>query len=123
MSLHDEGHTVAGWTGTAIATAGSVLLGWGVCAVSVPALVAGFAVGAVSVLVTWYLHLAGWGKPPGPRPRSQWPLGVRDAAARDGHPACASCRLAGRARRPAPHPTTATPLTADPQPATAETGA
>ncbi|MEU9386088.1 HGxxPAAW family protein [Streptomyces sp. NPDC048279] len=88
MSLHDEGHTVAGWTGTAIATAGSGLLGWGVCAVSVPALVAGGAVTAVSVLVTWYLHLAGWGKPPGPRPRPQWALGVRDTAARDGPAPC-----------------------------------
>ncbi|MFE3164523.1 HGxxPAAW family protein [Streptomyces sp. NPDC059224] len=99
MSLHDEGHTVAGWTGTAIATAGSGLLGWGVCAVSVPALVAGGAVTAVSVLVTWYLHLAGWGKPPGPRPRARWALGARDTGARDGHPGCVGCRLAGRGRR------------------------
>ncbi|MEU5307728.1 HGxxPAAW family protein [Streptomyces sp. NPDC021562] len=101
MSQHDEGHTVAGWTGTAIATVGSGLLGLAVCAASVPALVAGLAVCAVSVLVTWYLHLAGWGKPPGPRPRSQWALGVRDAGARDGHPGCVSCRLAGRGRRTA----------------------
>ncbi|WP_394365558.1 HGxxPAAW family protein [Streptomyces sasae] len=101
VSQHDEGHTVAGWTGTASATVGSGLLGWGVCAVSVPALVGGLAVCAVSVLVTWYLHLAGWGKPPGPRPRNQWPLGVRDTAARTGHAGCVSCRLAGRGRRAA----------------------
>ncbi|RPE42563.1 hypothetical protein EDD90_5704 [Streptomyces sp. Ag109_O5-1] len=101
MSQHDEGHTVAGWTGTAIATVGSGLLGWGVCAVSVPALAGGLAVCAVSVLATWYLHLAGWGKPPGPRPRSQWPLGVRDTTARAGHAGCVSCRLAGRGRRAA----------------------
>ena len=101
MSQHDEGHTVAGWTGTAIATVGSGLLGLGVCTVSAVALVAGLAVCAVSVLVTWYLHLAGWGKPPGPRPRAQWPLRVRDTGARDGHPACVSCRLAGRGRRTA----------------------
>ncbi|MFG3295592.1 HGxxPAAW family protein [Streptomyces sp. NPDC048179] len=122
MSQHDEGHTVAGWTGTAIATVGSGLLGLAVCTVSVPALVAGLAVCAASVLVTWYLHLAGRGKPPGPRPRSQWPLGVRDTAARDGHPGCVSCRLAGRGRHPSsalrPTPTTAAPE----QPATAETG-
>ncbi|MEU2776748.1 HGxxPAAW family protein [Streptomyces sp. NPDC007162] len=99
MSQHDEGHTVAGWTGTAIATVGSGLLGLAVCTVSVPALVAGLAVCAVSVLVTWYLHLAGWGKPPGPRARAQWALGVRDAGARDGHPGCVSCRPAGRGRR------------------------
>ncbi|MEV7319837.1 HGxxPAAW family protein [Streptomyces sp. NPDC093970] len=118
MSLHDEGHTVAGWTGTAIATAGSGLIGWGVCAVSVPALVAGGAVTAVSVLVTWCLHLAGWGKPPGPRPRPQWPLGVRDTAARDGHAGCVGCRLAGRGRRTdsLPEPVT---TTGEPEPATA----
>ncbi|MER7931705.1 MULTISPECIES: HGxxPAAW family protein [unclassified Streptomyces] len=98
MSLHDEGHTVAGWTGTAIATAGSGVLGWGVCAVSVPALVAGGVVTVVSVLVTWSLHLTGWGKPPGPRPRAEWALGTRDAGARDGHPGCVGCRFAGRGR-------------------------
>ncbi|MFG2955470.1 HGxxPAAW family protein [Streptomyces sp. NPDC048291] len=101
MSQHDEGHTVAGWTGTAIATVGSGVLGLGVCTVSAVALVAGLAVCVVSVLVTWYLHLAGWGKPPGPRPRAQWPLRVRDTGARDGHPGCVSCRLAGRGRRTA----------------------
>ncbi|MGW2960671.1 HGxxPAAW family protein [Streptomyces sp. NPDC001220] len=121
MSLHDEGHTVAGWTGTAIATVGSGLLGWGVCAVSVPALVGGGAVGAVSILVTWYLHLAGWGKPPGPRPRAQWALGTRDTGARDGHPGCVGCRLAGRGRRTGSvlEPVTAT---GEAGPATARTG-
>ncbi|MER5524890.1 HGxxPAAW family protein [Streptomyces sp. NPDC002677] len=121
MSQHDEGHTVAGWTGTAIATVGSGLLGLGVCAVSVPALVGGAAVSAVSVLVTWSLHLAGWGKPPGPRPRPQWPLGARDTGARDGHPGCVSCRLAGRGRRTGSvlEPVTTTGET---EPATARAG-
>ncbi|MGW1619680.1 HGxxPAAW family protein [Streptomyces sp. NPDC002172] len=121
MSQHDEGHTVAGWTGTAIATVGSGLLGLGVCTVSAAALVAGLAVCAVSVLVTWYLHLAGWGKPPGPRPRAQWPLRVRDTGARDGHPGCVSCRLAGRGRRTASE---LRPVSAvgEAEPATAEAG-
>ncbi|MFI1075632.1 HGxxPAAW family protein [Streptomyces puniciscabiei] len=99
MSLYDEGHTVAGWTGFGIATAGSGVVGVGVCAVSLPLVVGGLAVVAVSVLVTWLLHLAGWGKPPGVRPRGQWGMRVRDTRAREGHPGCVSCRLAGRGRR------------------------
>jgi hypothetical protein len=31
---------------------------------------------AVSVLVTWALHLTGWGKPPGRRDREQWGMRV-----------------------------------------------
>jgi hypothetical protein len=99
MSLYDEGHTVAGWTGFGIATAGSGVVGTGVCTASLPLAAAGLAVVAVSVLVTWILHLAGWGKPPGVRPRGQWGMRVRDARAREGHPGCVSCRLAGRGRR------------------------
>ncbi|MET8801627.1 HGxxPAAW family protein [Streptomyces sp. NPDC004546] len=99
MSLYDEGHTVAGWTGFGIATVGSGVVGLGVCAASLPLVVGGLAVVAVSVLVTWVLHLAGWGKPPGVRPRGQWGMRVRDAQARGGHPGCVSCRLAGRGRR------------------------
>lgn len=114
MSLYDEGHTVAGWTGTAIGTAGSVALGLGVCGWT-----PGFALGAVisvaALLVTWVLHLAGWGKPPGPRPRDSWRMRDRDLSARAGHPGCLGCRLAGRrgpktrtASLPEPATTTAT---------------
>ncbi|MFI2760884.1 HGxxPAAW family protein [Streptomyces echinatus] len=109
MSLYDEGHTIAGWTGFGIAAVGSAVVGWGVCAVSPPLLVGGLAVVAVSVLVTWALHLSGWGKPPGVRPRGQWGMRIRDTQARAGHTGCVSCRLAGRGRRAgAPAPVTAT---------------
>ncbi|KUO08739.1 HGxxPAAW family protein [Streptomyces sp. DSM 15324] len=94
--LYDEGHTVAGWTGVAIATTGTTVMGVGVCAVSTALLVGGGAVVVLSALVTWALHLAGWGKPPGVRPRAEWGMGVRDTSARDGHPECVGCRLAGR---------------------------
>ncbi|WP_406443941.1 hypothetical protein OHB14_33845 [Streptomyces sp. NBC_01613] len=100
MSAHqyDEGHTVAGWTGFVVATAGAVVLGLGVCTASVTTLAGGLAIVVVSVLVTWALHLTGWGKPPGRRPREQWGWRVRDLAARDGHAGCVGCRLAGRGR-------------------------
>ncbi|MEU5532954.1 HGxxPAAW family protein [Streptomyces sp. NPDC020362] len=98
MSLYDEGHTVAGWTGVGIATVGSAVVGLGVCTVSVPALVGGLAIVGVSVLVTWALHLSGWGKPPGVRPREQWGMRVRDTQVRQGHAGCVGCRLAGRGR-------------------------
>ncbi|WP_433340353.1 HGxxPAAW family protein [Streptomyces sp. CA-253872] len=93
MSQYDEGHTVAGWTGAAIAVAGSACLavavvGW------TPGRYVGLVLLVVSAVVTWLLHLAGWGKAAGPRPRDQW--GVRDTAARAGHPGCFACRLAGR---------------------------
>ncbi|MFJ3235135.1 HGxxPAAW family protein [Streptomyces sp. NPDC086787] len=97
--LHDEGHTVAGWTGTAVATIGSTVVGVGMVMTSTPLMAVGLAVVAVSVLVTWSLHLAGWGKPPGPRPKGQWGMRLRDTGARAGHPGCVSCRLAGRGRR------------------------
>ncbi|MEV5149867.1 HGxxPAAW family protein [Streptomyces sp. NPDC052727] len=99
MSLYDEGHTIAGWTGVAIATTGSAVVGLGVCTASLPVAGAGLAVVAVSVLVTWALHLSGWGKPPGVRPREQWGMRVRDAQAREGHAGCVGCRLAGRGRK------------------------
>ncbi|OXY93220.1 HGxxPAAW family protein [Streptomyces diastatochromogenes] len=98
MSLYDEGHTVAGWTGFGIAALGSGVVGFGVCTVSVPAVVGGLAIVGVSVLVTWVLHLSGWGKPPGVRPREQWGMRVRDTRAREGHAGCVGCRLAGRGR-------------------------
>nr|WP_208903844.1 hypothetical protein [Streptomyces incarnatus] len=41
MSLYDEGHTVAGWTGFSIATAGSGGAGVGVCTASLPLVVGG----------------------------------------------------------------------------------
>ncbi|MFF8862030.1 HGxxPAAW family protein [Streptomyces sp. NPDC015139] len=100
MSLYDEGHTIAGWTGVGIATIGSGVAGWGVCAASPPLIGAGLAVVAVSALVTWFLHLTGWGKPPGVRPRGEWGMRTRDTQARAGHPGCVGCRLAGRGRRP-----------------------
>ncbi|MFJ5260547.1 HGxxPAAW family protein [Streptomyces sp. NPDC088387] len=99
MSIHDEGHTVAGWTGTGIATVGGSVAGVGVCVTSPVLIAAGVAVMAVSVLVTWALHLTGWGKPPGLRPRAEWDWRLRDAGARAGHPDCWGCRLAGRGRR------------------------
>ncbi|MFJ6085443.1 HGxxPAAW family protein [Streptomyces sp. NPDC092369] len=98
MSAHqyDEGHTAAGWTGFGIAAVGTAVLGLGVCATSVALLAGGLGIVVVSVLVTWVLHLAGWGKPPGLRPREQWGWRVRDLTAREGHPGCVGCRLAGR---------------------------
>ncbi|MEQ8145844.1 HGxxPAAW family protein [Streptomyces sp. OP7] len=100
MSAHpyDHGHTVAGWTGCGIAVAGTAVLGAGICTGSGPLLVAGAVVVVVALLVTWALHLAGWGKPSGPRPREQWDWRVRDTGARAGHPECVGCRLAGRGR-------------------------
>ncbi|MGW3263050.1 HGxxPAAW family protein [Streptomyces sp. NPDC001056] len=101
MSLYDEGHTIAGWTGLGIAAVGGCAVGLGICADSLPLIVGGLALAAVSVPVTWVLHLSGWGEPPGVRPREQWPLRVRDAQAREGHAACVGRRPAGRERRAA----------------------
>ncbi|CAM5737864.1 hypothetical protein SALBM311S_03739 [Streptomyces alboniger] len=101
MSAHqyDEGHTVAGWTGFGIATVGTAVLGLGVCVASAPFLLAGTAIDLVGLLVAWALHLTGWGKAPGTRPRAQWGMRVRDTGARAGHPGCVGCRLAGRGVR------------------------
>ncbi|MDT6986379.1 HGxxPAAW family protein [Streptomyces lusitanus] len=98
MSAHpyDHGHTVAGWTGCGIAVVGTAVLGAGVCTVSAPLLAAGAAVDVLALLVTWVLHLAGWGKPSGPRPREEWSWRVRDSGTRAGHAKCLGCRLAGR---------------------------
>ncbi|GHD38343.1 hypothetical protein GCM10010335_36900 [Streptomyces galbus] len=100
MSVHpyDEGHTVAGWTGVAIATVGTSVMSVGVCTVSPLALVVGGVIDVLALLVTWALHLSGWGKPPGIRPRAEWSMRVRDPHARGGHPECLGCRLAGRGR-------------------------
>lgn len=108
MSLYDEGHTVAGWTGTTIGAVGSTALGLGVCGWA-PGFVLGAVISVAALVVTWVLHLAGWGKPPGPRPRDQWGLRVRDRSARGGHTGCLGCRLAGRRPAPAPAPLPAVP--------------
>ncbi|XUL89602.1 HGxxPAAW family protein [Streptomyces galilaeus] len=100
MSAHqyDEGHTVAGWTGFGIATVGTAVAGVGVCTVSAALIGGGLGIDVVAVLVTWALHLTGWGKPPGRRDRAQWGMRVRDPLARAGHAGCVGCRLAGRGR-------------------------
>ncbi|MGC9537083.1 HGxxPAAW family protein [Streptomyces sp. UG1] len=125
MSQYDEGHTVAGWTGTAIATIGSAVLGAGMCVVSAALIWGGLGILAASVLVTWALHLTGWGKPPGVRPRSEWELGVRDLTARGGHADCWGCRLAGRGRGRGPRAAVVTssgvvPVAGEAEPVTAE---
>ncbi|MFI8211313.1 HGxxPAAW family protein [Streptomyces werraensis] len=123
MSAHpyDHGHTVAGWTGCGIALAGTALLGAGVCTVSGPLLAAGAAVDVLALLVTWVLHLAGWGKPSGPRPREEWSWRVRDSGARAGHAECLGCRWAGRRGGTAevPAPVTVTVTAPAPAPVTA----
>ncbi|WP_327188164.1 HGxxPAAW family protein [Streptomyces sp. NBC_01334] len=99
MSAHghvDMGHTVAGWTGTFIAVVGFTIAGIGVTAVSALVIAAGTATVVLAAGVTWVLHLAGWGKPSGPRPDDQWDWRVRDVGARGGHPDCLGCRMAGR---------------------------
>jgi hypothetical protein len=92
---HDEGHTIAGWAGSAVTTVGVAVVGAGICGWR-PGIWLGLGVMASAALVTWGLHLAGWGKPPVPRPADQWGLTVRDRAAREGHTGCLGCRLAGR---------------------------
>ncbi|MER5299361.1 HGxxPAAW family protein [Streptomyces lasiicapitis] len=99
---HDLGHTVAGWTGTGTAILGSTVMGVALAADSTGGLVAGGAVVVLAALVTWVLHLTGWGKASGPRPVERQPWRVRDVAARRGHPHCLGCRLAGRGRVGAP---------------------
>ncbi|WP_039935186.1 HGxxPAAW family protein [Streptomyces viridochromogenes] len=100
MSAHqyDHGHTVAGWVGFGIASVGAGLVGAGVCFVSGLLIAGGFAVAVVALLVTWALHLAGWGKGPGTRPRDEWGWRVRESGASAGHAGCLGCRLAGRGR-------------------------
>ncbi|WDV52889.1 hypothetical protein PV963_22245 [Streptomyces coeruleorubidus] len=100
MSAHqyDHGHTVAGWVGTGIGSVGAAVAGVGVCFVSGVLIAGGLGIGVVGLLVTWALHLAGWGKGPGIRPRDEWGWRVRDSGARAGHDKCLACRLAGRRR-------------------------
>ncbi|MFF9505342.1 HGxxPAAW family protein [Streptomyces sp. NPDC014656] len=111
MSAHgdvDLGHTLAGWTGTGLAVAGLSVLGLAVVAVSPPLFLLGTGLGLLAGVTTWMLHLAGWGKPSGPRPREDWPWRVRDLGARRGHPDCPGCRIAGRRPATAAVGTTAT---------------
>ncbi|MGW5852419.1 HGxxPAAW family protein [Streptomyces sp. NPDC055254] len=115
MSAHghvDLGHTVAGWTGTTLALVGCTGAGVAVCAAWTPGVWLGLGVVAVAGLVTWLLHLAGWGKPSGPRPEVEWDWRVRDATARTGHADCLGCRVGGprRAVVSAPRSRSATPL-------------
>ncbi|MDQ0796255.1 HGxxPAAW family protein [Streptomyces sp. B1I3] len=101
MSAHgdyDLGHTVAGWAGTAIGVLGSAVLGAAVITTSAAVLRLGLAVVVLAALTTWVLHLAGWGKPTGPRPPAGQGWRTRDTAARRGHPGCLGCRMAGRGR-------------------------
>ncbi|WP_329488314.1 hypothetical protein OG618_17050 [Kitasatospora sp. NBC_01246] len=104
---HDMGHTVAGWTGVAIAIAGSAVAGVAFAAGSAAAFWTGLAVAAAGAPAAWLLHLAGWGKATGPRPAGRRHWRTRDTAARAGHTDCLGCRLAGRtgvAAAPAPAP-------------------
>lgn len=93
---YDLGHTLAGWTGMAVGTLGSAVCGLGVITASGTLALVGAGLLLVALLITWALHLAGWGKPSGPRPAEQWDWRVRDTGARAGHPDCLGCRLAGR---------------------------
>ncbi|MGW2281910.1 HGxxPAAW family protein [Streptomyces sp. NPDC001770] len=99
MSAHgdvDLGHTLAGWTGTALAIVGAAGAGAAVCVASPSGVLLAGAVTVAAGVVTWLLHLAGWGKPGGPRPAEEWSWRVRDTRARAGHPDCLGCRMAGR---------------------------
>lgn len=64
----------------------------------VRSILTGLGVVAAAGLVTWLLHLAGWGKPSGPRPESAWDWRVRDTSARTGHAGCLGCRIRGPRR-------------------------
>ncbi|GAB2740944.1 HGxxPAAW family protein [Kitasatospora kifunensis] len=97
---HDMGHTIAGWTGTGLAAIGTTIAGVAFAAGSPVGLWLGAAILASSALASWALHLAGWGKPSGPRPADRRDWRLRDTAARSGHRDCLGCRLAGR-RQPA----------------------
>lgn len=93
---HDLGHTVAGWTGTTMAIIGCTITAAAIIAGSPAGLWLGGAVVVLAALTSWFLHLAGWGKATGPRPPNRRDWRIRDTAARQGHPDCLGCRLAGR---------------------------
>ncbi|WP_235502450.1 MULTISPECIES: HGxxPAAW family protein [unclassified Kitasatospora] len=90
---HDMGHTVAGWTGSALVFAGFGTAGVAMCAAWLPGVWLGAGLVCAGALASWLLHLAGWGKPSGPRPAEQWDWRVRDTSH---HPDCLGCRLAAR---------------------------
>ncbi|MEU6157900.1 HGxxPAAW family protein [Streptomyces sp. NPDC047130] len=96
---YDLGHTVAGWAGACLALAGFAFSGAAMVAGWPAGFWLGLGVVALAVLLAWALHLAGWGKPGGPRPPVDQPWRTRDRAAAEGHPDCWGCRLAGRGRR------------------------
>ncbi|MFF7178170.1 HGxxPAAW family protein [Streptomyces sp. NPDC008121] len=98
---HDLGHTVAGWTGTCLAVVGFTVSGVAVTAAWVPGVWLGLGVVALAALVTWALHLSGWGKASGPRPPAGQAWRAKDRTAAQGHADCVGCRMAGRGlRRP-----------------------
>ncbi|MEW9527469.1 HGxxPAAW family protein [Microbispora sp. NPDC049125] len=97
--MHDDvdlGHTVAGWTGCVIALIGSAVAGVAVCAGRPAGVLAGAGIVLSAGLITWALHLMGWGKPSGPRPADEWAWRARDPMT--GHGDCLACRVAGRRR-------------------------
>ncbi|MFG2341079.1 HGxxPAAW family protein [Streptomyces yangpuensis] len=101
MSAHghvDLGHTVAGWTGTTLALLGFAGAGAAVCAAWPPGILIGLGVVVLAGAVTWLLHLAGWGKPSGPRPEAEWDWRTRDTEALAGHADCLGCRVGGPRR-------------------------
>ncbi|MGW0752150.1 HGxxPAAW family protein [Streptomyces sp. NPDC002587] len=109
MSAHghvDLGHTVAGWTGTALALLGFAGAGAAMCAAWTPGVWLGLGAVAAAGIVAWLLHLAGWGKPGGPRSDAEWGWRTRDATARTGHADRVGCRAGrpGRARAAASRP-------------------
>jgi hypothetical protein len=94
--IHDDvdlGHTVAGWTGCVIALTGFAGAGVAMCAGRPLGVWLGLGVILSGGLITWALHLMGWGKPSGTRPREQWDWRVKDPMT--GHRNCLACRLAG----------------------------
>ncbi|MEU6425101.1 HGxxPAAW family protein [Microbispora sp. NPDC046973] len=106
--MHDDvdlGHTVAGWTGCLVVLCGCATAGVAMCAASPPGVWLGIGVILLGGLATWALHLAGWGKPSGPRPPEQWDWRVKDPMT--GHDGCLACRIAGRPRGRGDEPGTA----------------
>ncbi|WP_448318924.1 HGxxPAAW family protein, partial [Streptomyces sp. CO7] len=109
----DLGHTLAGWAGACLALVGCALCGAAMVAGRPAGFLAGLGVVALAALLSWVLHLGGWGKPGGPRPAADRHWRTRDRAAAQGHPDCWGCRLAGRGRRlTRPEP----PLVHEPEP-------
>ncbi|WP_037634852.1 hypothetical protein [Streptomyces katrae] len=102
------GHTVAGWAGPALGLLGCTGAGVAVCAAWFPGIWLGLGLGlglvAAAGVVTWVLHLAGWGKPSGARPRAERDWRTRATVARTGRAQCLGCRVGGPGRAaPARH--------------------